>query len=74
MKTHVADAAHDVMGNGSYPIASVLGRSLAARVPYGMAVFSPPLSLVNRRNSGIAERRRLACTAIPCQIREGSQS
>ena len=74
MKTHLAGAAHHVLGYGSYPADSVLGSFLAARVPYCMTVFSPPLSLVNRRNSGIAERRRLACTAIPFQIREGSQS
>lgn len=74
MKTHVADAAHDVMGNGSYPIASVLARFLAARVLYDMTVFSPHLSLVNWRRTGIAEGRCLMCTAIPCQIQEGPQS
>jgi hypothetical protein len=74
MKTHLAGAAQDVLGYGSYPADSVLGSFPAARVLYDMTVFSPPLSLVNWRNSGIAERRRLACTATPCQIRKGSQS
>ncbi|HEY1579057.1 MAG TPA: hypothetical protein VGF82_18450 [Terracidiphilus sp.] len=74
MKTRLAGAAHDVLDYGSYPTASVLGGFPAARVLYDMAVFSPHLSLVSWRHSGIAERRCLACTAIPCQIRERSQS
>lgn len=74
MKTRLAGAAHDVLDYGSYPTASVLGGFPAARVLYDMTVFSPHLSLVNWRHSGIAERRCLACTAIPCQIRGGSQS
>lgn len=74
MKTHLADAAHDVLGYGSYPTASVLGGFLAARVLYDMTVFSPHLSLTNWRRTGIANRLCVACTAIPCQIQEGSQS
>jgi hypothetical protein len=74
MKTHLAGAAHDALGYGSYPTDSVLGGFSAARVLYAMAVFSPHLSLVNWRYLGIAKRHCLACTAIPCQFREGSQS
>jgi hypothetical protein len=74
MKTHLAGAAHDVLDYGSYPADSLLGRFPAARGFYDMTVFSPPLSLVNWRNSGIAERRWRMRTVIPRQIREGSQS
>lgn len=73
MKTRLG-AAHDVLDYSSYPIASVLGGLSAARVLYDMTIFSPHLSLVNSRNSGIAERHWHARTAIPRQIREGSQS
>lgn len=74
MKTHLLGAAHDVLGYGSYPTPSVLGGFPAIRIFYDLTVFSPHLSLVNWRHSGIAERRCLACTAIPRQIREESQS
>jgi hypothetical protein len=74
MKTDLADAAHDVLGYDSCPTASVPGGFPAPRVLYDMTVFSPHLSLVNWRHSGIAECHCLARTAIPCQIREGSQS
>jgi hypothetical protein len=74
MKTRLAGAAHDVLDYGSYPTAPALGGFPAARVLYDMTVFSPHLSLVSSRHSGIAERCCIARTAIPCQIREGSQS
>ena len=74
MKTRLVAAVHDVLDYGSYPTASVLRGFPAARVLYDMNVFSPHLSLVNWRHSGIAERRCLACVAIPRQIRKGSQS
>ena len=74
MKTRLAGAAHDVLDYGSYPTASVLGGFPAARVFYNMTVFSPRVLLLNWRHLGIAERRCIACTAISCQIREGSQS
>ncbi len=74
MKTRLAGAAHDVLDYGSCPTASVLGRLPAARVLYEMPVFSPHVSLVNWRHAGITEGRCLASTAIPCRIREESQS
>jgi hypothetical protein len=74
MKTRLADAAHNVLGNRSSPIGSVIGGLSAARVRYDMTMFSLHLSLVNWRRRGMAGRRRLTCTAIRCQLWEGMQS
>lgn len=74
MKTRLTDAAHDVLNYGLYSAASALGEFSAAHVFYDTTVFSPHLSLMNWRPSGIAQRGCLACTSIPYQIREESQS
>jgi hypothetical protein len=74
MKTRLTGAAPDVLDYGSYPAASALGESPAARVYYSTTLFSQHLSMMNWRPSGLAQKRCLACTAIPCQIREESQS
>jgi hypothetical protein len=74
MKTHLANAAYDVLDYGSYPIVSVLGGLPIARALYSATVFSPYLSLANWQRPEITGRRCVSCTAISYEVQEGSQS
>jgi hypothetical protein len=90
MRTHLANAAHDVLGYGSYPIGLVLmapiiprrlqaselmsGMFTTAVMGAGVTVFSPYLPLVSSRRAETTGRHCVSCIAIPYEVQEGSQS
>jgi hypothetical protein len=74
MKTDLAQAAYDVPDYGSSPTTLVLGGLSAARALYDLTVFSPHLSLMNWRGTGITESCCLTCSGTRRQFWEGMQS
>lgn len=74
MRTHLANAAFDVLHDGPYPIISIHCGLPIARALHGSTVFPPYLSLVSWQRPEVTGRRCVACTAIPYEVQEGSQS
>jgi hypothetical protein len=74
MRTHLANAAYDVLHDGSYPTVSVLGGLPIAYALYGVTMSSTYLPLASWQRPEITGRHRISCTAIPSEVQEGSQS
>jgi hypothetical protein len=75
MRTHLANAAHNVLGYGSYPIGLVLMAPIIPRRLQASELMSWMITTaVMGAGAETMGRRCVSCIAIPYEVQEESQS